>query len=933
MDQSSSDDNGSIPLSSSKTNASRPREGMTTSPCENTAMPFSCPEPWHAKSTETVCATLATTRNGLSDAEAEQRLRLCGRNELRAKEPKTTLRMIREHMADPMILILIGAAILSACLDEWTEGFVILAIVILNTIIGIVQEKKAESALEALRSMNTPHAKALRQGEESIIPSSMLVPGDIVFLEDGSMVPADIRLIESSNLQIQEASLTGESLPSSKNATAELPENCPLGDRKNMAYASSIVTYGRGTGIVTATGMHTEVGRIAGMLDNQDELDTPLKRKLNAVGKTLTIVGIIVCVLIFALGFLYQRPLVPQLMIAISLAISIIPEGLPATATIVMALGVQRMAKRNALVRKLPAVETLGNATVICSDKTGTLTLNRMTVTHLAAGHDLAKGTVIPLAKAVGSPAPYARLIHTAALCNNAALDPDRAGEIIGDPTEGALIHLAAAFGSDQAQLETAHPRLLEHPFDSDRKRMSTVNLTDGQHILYTKGAPDSILSQCTSIFDGSEIRPITQEDRERIAAIADAMSEQALRVLGFAIREIDTLPATGDENLEHGLTFVGLAGMIDPPRKEVAESVRICREAGIRTVMITGDHRNTARAIAQELGIWHPGDTIVTGEELSRMTPEQLDAAVKTTTVFARVSPADKLDIIQSLKRNGEIAAMTGDGVNDSPALKAADIGVTMGITGTDVAKGASDMILLDDSFTTIAQAIKEGRRVYRNIQKVIQFLLVGNIAEIATLFIATLLNWQSPLLGVHILWVNLATATLPALALGVDPADRHIMKYKPVKSGTLFERDLITRVVSQGLFVAAMTLAAYWYGNRAGGHATGQTMAFSVLALSQMLRSFNQRSNTSPIWVRAEGHNPWLWVAFAVSAALMACLLFIPSLQQAFRLTWLSGTEWAIVAGVSFLSIVQMEITKLVRKLRNRDAATASSPHTQQG
>lgn len=873
--------------------------------------------PWHALKLTEVYETLHTSEEGLGDAEAAERLKKYGRNELRSKPPKTILQMLKAQIIDPMVLILIGAAAFSAILQEWTEAAVIFIIVIVNAVIGIVQEKKAQSSLEALRNMSAPTAKVLRQGEESVIPASELVVGDIVMLGDGDMVPADLRLIDSANLKVQEASLTGESVPSEKEAEDILPEDCPLGDRSNMAYTSAIVTYGRATGVVVATGMDTEVGNIAGMLDNQDDTDTPLKRKLNAVGKTLTIVGLIVCALIFAIGAFYQRPLIPQFLVAISLAISIIPEGLPATATIVMALGVQRMAKKNALIRKLPAVETLGSATVICSDKTGTLTLNKMTVTHIAVNGDFENGTTTPVENAANQhPAVYKELVYAAALCNDASLDPDRKGEIIGDPTEGALIYLAQAFGIDHEALEDDYPRLFEQPFDSERKRMTTVHRIHEKWISYTKGAVDEMLPLCTHILTSEGVRPITEADKENITKLCLSMSEGALRVLGFAMRTLMELPTDDDENVEFDMTFVGVTGMIDPPRKEVADSVRTCRQAGIRTIMITGDHKVTALAIAKELDIYREGNTVVSGEELDTMTDDELDDAVKTTTVFARVSPADKLRIIQSLKRTGEVAAMTGDGVNDSPALKAADIGVAMGITGTDVAKDAADMILLDDSFTTIAYAIKEGRRVYRNIQKVIQFLLVGNIAEILTLFVATLFNWDAPLLAVHILWVNLATATLPALALGVDPASKNIMKHKPVKSGTLFEKDLVRRVIIQGIFVAAMTTCAYWIGASMGSHVTGQTMAFCVLAFSQMLRAFNQRSNTEPIWVRAEGINPWLIVSFVVSALLMACILLVPALQNAFRLTLLDGTQWLIVIGLSLMSILQVEIVKTIKK-----------------
>ena len=874
---------------------------------------------WHAMDREEVLKELETSDAGISHEEAKIRLEKLGKNQLNSKPPKTTLQMLKEQLTDPMILILIAATILSVVLKEWTEAIVIISIVILNAVIGIFQEKKAESSLEALKNMSAPTARVVRQGEEVIIPATDLVVGDIVQLADGDMVPADLRILEESNLQAQEASLTGESVPAEKDAVVTLPEDCPLGDRENMVYSSAIITYGRGSGVVVATGMDTEVGSIAGMLANEGDMETPIKKKLNAVGKALTIVGIIACILILIIGVLYQRPFMPQLLVAISLAISVIPEGLPATATIVMALAVQRMAKKNALIRNLPAVETLGGATVICSDKTGTLTLNQMTVKQVAMDNDFEIKATIPVENAKEKHGNlYKELVYATALCNDASLNPET-GDVLGDPTEGALVFMAKDYGISQEELKKTHPRLFEQPFDSVRKRMTTVHNIEGKNLAYTKGAIDEMLPHCISIMTKDGIRPITEEDKNRILQVANSMSEQALRVLGYAQRVIDVVPTDETENLEFDMTFIGLTGMIDPPRKEVADSVRICKEAGIRTIMITGDHKVTALAIAKELNIFEEGNTVLSGEELNEMTDEKLAEAVKTATVFARVSPADKLRIIKALKSNGETAAMTGDGVNDSPALKAADIGVAMGITGTDVAKEASDMILLDDSFTTIAYAIKEGRRVYRNIQKVIQFLLAGNVAEILTLMIATILNWDAPLMGVHILWVNLATATLPALALGVDPADKNVMKHQPVKSGSLFEKDLIARVVTQGVFVALMTISAYWIGALNTDHNTGQTMAFCVLAFSQMFRAFAQRSNIDPIWIRAEGHNPWLVVTFVVSALLMAVILFIPPLQVAFDLSPLTLNQWLWVLGLAFLSIVQIEVFKLFKRLAN--------------
>lgn len=871
--------------------------------------------PAYSQTKDELFSNLETSSAGLSEPEVDRRLKKYGHNVLNKKPPKSILNMLKEQIFDPMILILLGAATFSALLNERVEAGVIFFIVIINSIIGIIQEKKAQASLAALKTMSAPTATVIRNGSEKIVSASELVVGDLVILTNGDMVPADLRLTQSNNLKIAEASLTGESIASEKNAAAVLSPDCPLGDRKNMAYTSSIVTYGRGSGIVTKTGMNTEIGQIAGMLEDDDTSDTPLKRKLNAVGKILTIIGLIICVLIFAIGAFYGRPLLPQFLVAISLAISIIPEGLPATATIIMALGVQRMAKEHALIKNLPAVETLGNATVICSDKTGTLTLNKMTVTHLANGDDFLNKKILKAQKAVKNNNAYKDLMYAASLCNDASLSPASPEEIIGDPTEGALILLSQDFGYSVSSLRKEYPRLGEYPFDSIRKRMSTIHEINNEYVAYIKGALDELLPLCDSIATSNGVQKLTKTDKENILALSHKMSDQALRVLGFASRTILNLPQE-NENIEQHLVFLGAVGMIDPARDEVKASIKMAREAGIKTIMITGDHKNTAVAIAKDLGIYANGNTVISGTELNEMTDSELDQAVKSTTVFARVSPNDKLRIIQSLKRNEEVVAMTGDGVNDSPALKAANIGVAMGISGTDVAKDVSDMILLNDSFTTITAAIKEGRKVYRNIQKVIQFLLVGNIAEITTLFIATLFNWDAPLLAVHILWVNLATASLPALALGVDPASKNIMKHKPVKTGTLFERDLVWRVISQGIFVALMTLLAYWIGDTFDNPIAGQTMAFCVLALSQMLRAFNQHSNTDPIWIRGNKVNIWLIVSFIVSAILMGVILFTPNLQSLFHLTNLTSRQWLVVIILSLFSILQVELMKLIKR-----------------
>ena len=838
---------------------------------------------WHTLTVEETEKILDTTEEGLSDAEAAKRLAAYGPNNLRQKKAKSVWRMIWEQLTDVMVLILIAAAAFSFVMSFFEDGeglaecIVILVVVALNATVGVVQEKKAANALEALKNMTAPTARVLREGEESVVPASQLVPGDIVYLEDGCIVPADIRIIQDSNMKVQEAALTGESVPSEKDGPTVLPEDAPLGDRVNMAYSSSIVMYGNATGIVVGTGMNTEVGKIAGLLDEQDETDTPMKRKLNAVGKALSLVGLIVCVAIFAIGLIRNAAdWVNYIFIAISLAISIIPEGLPATSTIIMALGVQRMAEKNALVKSLPAVETLGSATVVCCDKTGTLTLNKMTVTHVALGDDFAKGEATPvsdLSKKYGAEV-YRELLEGSALCVNAKMDPDNPGNVLGDPTEGAL-------------------------------------------------AVDEMLPLCTKLRTKEGVRDMTDADRERILQLCYKMSGEALRVLGFSVCVQGEVPEEEDADLEKDMTFVGAVGMIDPPRKEVIKAVETCHTAGIRVVMITGDHKVTAMAIAKQLHIFREGNTVISGPELDEMTDEQLDKAVKNCVVFARVSPSDKLRIIQSLKRTGEVAAMTGDGVNDSPALKEADIGVAMGITGTDVAKDAADVILLDDNFTTIEYAIREGRRVYRNIQKVIQFLVAGNIAEILILFIAVCIGLpEMPIEAVHILLINLATDSLPAVALGVDPASPNVMRHKPVKSGTLFEKGMIYRIVLHGLFISAAAWAAYLIGTYcfAHDHVQAMTMTFLVLSVSQLAHALNQRSNTDSVFKRGQGHNPYLFGAMAVSLAIVLLVALVPPLQGFFKLTDLTWQEWLVSIALSLFPLLAVEVYKLVGRIAAR-------------
>ncbi len=874
--------------------------------------------PWHSLEIEEVMKKLNTSKEGLSDAEAAIRLKKNGPNKLRKKRNKSIWHMLWEQIKDPMIIILIGAAILSFSLKEELEGFVILIIISINGVVSIIQEKKAEASLESLRKMTASYAICLRQGEESKVLAEDIVVGDIVILEDGAKIPADIRLIDSSSLKVLESSLTGESVSSIKDSDDDLQDDCSLLDRTTMVYASTFITYGRGIGVVVATGMDTEIGHIAQLIDDQDELETPIKKKLTSVGKVLTIVGILICLIIFAIGYLYKQPLVPLLMTAISLAISIIPEGLPATSTIVLALGVQRMAKQGAIIRKLPAVETLGSATVICSDKTGTLTLNQMVVTNMASNGDFTQNKYRKVKEAISIKENYEELVQAGALCNNSSFDPDNPGHILGDPTEGALIMLTKEFGKDHEDLEDIYPRVFEKPFDSERKRMTTAHKIGDNVVCYTKGAVDEVLSVCTKIVTKDGDRPITKADVDSVKKLSDNMAEGALRVLSFAKRNLDHIP-DDEENVEFDLTFIGIVGMMDPPREEVKAAVKTCYNAGVRTVMITGDHKITAVAIARELGIWRNGDTVYSGSEISEMSEDKLDKIVKTTSVYARVSPEQKLKIVQALQRTGEVASMTGDGVNDAPALKAAHIGVAMGVSGTDVAKESADMVLTDDNFTTIVYAVEGGRRVYSNIQKVIQFLLAGNISEILTILIAVIFNFPAPLLAVHILWVNLATDTLPALALGVDPAEKDIMKRKPIKSGTLFESDLIFRVVIQGVFIATATLLAFFVGYR-DDLLSGQAMAFCTIAFSQLFYSFSQRSNTSTIFSKDIFRNKYLVGSIIISAGLMFMLIFITPIREAFQLSTLDADEWVIIFVLSLIPVMLIELMKFITMIAKR-------------
>lgn len=862
----------------------------------------------YTKSSNDILEELSSKKDGLNEKEVTKRLEKYGYNEIEAKKPKTILEMVIDGLKDKMILILLLASILSFILGEVAEGVVILIIIFINSLISIIQEKKAMNAIIALRNMNAPHTTVIRGGKKKNILTKEVVLGDIVYLEDGNIVPADIRLIEENGLKVDESSLTGESVPVEKDANITLDKNTPLADRVNMVYSSTIISYGTAIGVVVGTATNTEVGSIATMLDNTDSLDTPLKRKLNKVGEVLSIIGIVVAILIFIIGLIYGKDFISLLMVSISLAISVIPEGLPATATIVMALGVSRMAKKNALVKKLPAVEALGSATVICSDKTGTLTLNKMTVVKSTLYSDIINKNDLNTFND--------DLIKCSVICNNAYIDKDK---VIGDPTEGCLLTYAKNNGYDIKDIKS-NEVLYEQAFDSVRKRMSAVIKDKKGYLVYCKGAPEELIDVCSYASIKGKLVKLTSEDKDKIKDYCVTMSSKGLRLLGFAMNNINTLPKEGDM-IEEDLTFIGIMGIIDPPRVEVKHAIKTCHEAGIRVIMITGDHKLTAQAIAKDLGIYKKGDLVVDGETLSKMSDLKLRNTIKDISVFARVTPQDKLRIVNALKKNKEIVAMTGDGVNDAPALKKADIGVAMGITGTDVAKDAAAMILLDDNFTTIEAAVKEGRRVYRNIQKVIQYLLAGNIAEVLTIFISMLFNLPSPLLAVHILFINLVTDTLPSLALGIDPASPNVMKHKPVKEGSLFESGLVFRIGFYGVFLAIITLVAYFIGSN-DSYDIGMTMAFTVLCLSQIFHSLNQSSSITSLFSKDYPRNKMLFLSMVGSILFLVIVLFITPIREFFSLSVLSGNEWLIVILLSLSPILIVEILKAIKRRLGMDS-----------
>ena len=899
-------------------------------------------EKWFNKEIKDVENILQTdVEKGLTSDEVTKRREKYGLNQLEAAKKKSLLQRFLDQFKDFSIIVLIIAAIVSGVVgvangEGITDTIIILIVVLVNAIIGVSQEAKAEKSLEALQKLTDHASKVIRNGEVTVVPAKELVPGDIVVLDTGDYIPADLRIIEAINLKSQEASLTGESLPVEKEtAKIEDPET-GIGDRVNMAFSSSLVTYGRGKGIVVETGMTTEVGKIAGMINSTEKQETPLQTKLNKLGKTLGIAALAICAFIFLVGLIQGKEAIHMFMTAVSLAVAAIPEGLVAVSTIVLAIGVQKMVKKNAIVKRLPAVETLGSATVICSDKTGTLTQNKMTVEKIFWNNSLKDLTNI---KENEIDEELKKLVYANMLCNDTKVSSD--GTLTGDPTETALVDMAFKLDFDPTIYDRT-PRLEEVPFDSDRKLMTTVNEVSGKYIVYTKGGIDELLNRCVAYEVNGEIKNDLASYSNTIRQENEGMAKEALRVLGCAYKEIDHVPNKQEmEEIEKDLIFIGMVGMIDPPREEAKHAVDKCKTAGIKTVMITGDHKITATAIAKKLGILENEEEAITGLELEKMSDEELEKNVRNYSVYARVSPEHKVRIVKAWQKQGEIVAMTGDGVNDSPALKTSDIGCAMGIVGTDVSKEAADVILTDDNFATIVSAVEEGRRIYDNILKVIQFLLSSNVGEIIVLFLATMLtplfaswfgitdvNNLEILLPIHILWINLVTDSLPALALAFDPADKDIMKRKPAKPGKgVFTRGMSWRIIYQGIMIGLLTLAAFMIGLAtttepingltldASKIEVGQTMAFITLALSELVHVFNIRNNKKSIFRTSIFNNPKLLLAIIASAALMFVILLVEPLRNIFSIPVLPSQNILELVGLVFAPIVIVEIFKLFR------------------
>lgn len=867
---------------------------------------------WQMETKEAARRLETDEKQGLTSQMAAERLAQKGRNELAETDGKKSLfwRFLAQF-DDFMILLLLGAAVVSVVISRLSgendvlDAVMILGIVVLNAALGLFQESKAEKALEALKKMAAPHARVIRDGVVREIPAAEVVPGDLLLLETGDAVCADGRVVESRSLKTEESALTGEALPVEKTAAGGLPAETATGDRKNMVLAGGYVVYGKGKVLVTATGMDTEMGRIAAMLSHTSDCMTPLQKKLEQTGKQLGIGALAICALIFCMGILHEKPPFSMFMTAVSLAVAAIPEGLPAIVTIVLAMGTSRMSEKHTIVRRLSAVETLGGAQVICSDKTGTLTQNRMQVTtwtdysHREPKNEDLRETVANLF----------------ALCNDCNVSD---GNLQGEPTEKALGEYAQSMGIDFAALRRDMPRVGEIPFSSARKRMTTLHKTEDGWISVTKGAPDILLEKCAFCMEGSGQVPFDSRRKSMARMVNGEMAAQALRVVAVAFRQWEEKPPLTEEALERNLVFAGMAGMVDPPRPEVKEAVHLCRQAGIRPVMITGDHVLTAEAIGRELGIYQKGDCAVTGAELDKMSDKELETAAETCTVFARVAPEHKVRIVQAFQKRGNVVAMTGDGVNDAPALKTADIGCAMGKSGTEVAKGASDLILTDDNFATIVEAVREGRGIYDNIRKAVHFLLSSNIGEILTIFVAMLLGWAAPLLPIQLLWVNLVTDSLPAIALGMEPAEENIMERPPRKNtGSLFGDGLGGRILLEGVMIGVLALLAFGIGHvyfdQEDGYAVGRTMAFAVLSLSQLVHAFNMRGEGS-LGKLPFCSNKWLLMAFVVGVALQCVVIMMPPLAGIFQVVPLDGEQWLLTAALALAPLPLVELEKAI-------------------
>lgn len=889
---------------------------------------------WHAMDIEELCRELGVdTEQGLTRDEAAARLKKHGPNALQEKPPRSLLSMFIGQMKEVLVLILIAAAVISAGIGEWEDSLVIIIIVILNGVIGVFQEHKAENALKALKDMTKPSAKAVRGGKVLQISAEDVVPGDLILLEAGDSVPSDARLLEAASLEVNESALTGESLPVEKNPAVIGDGEVPVGDRKNMLFMGTTINAGRGKAIVVETGMKTQLGRIAELLDEAVPGATPLQKRLNKLGKVLGASAAAIVALVFLIGYLRGEDLLEMFMVSISLAVAAIPEGLTAVVTIVLALGVTRMSRRRAIVRKLPAVETLGTATVICSDKTGTLTKNEMTVTRIVlpgqhfditgTGYN-PEGKILDQAGKESQPRGDLKfMLISGLLSSDAQLEETAQGyRVIGDPTEGALIVAAAKAGFNKNIYERESPRLAEIPFDSKRKMMTTFNQMEGAVRSLTKGAPDVLLARCGFILNNGRASELTEDERARLLEINSELASRGQRVLALATREWPGVPPEpGAELVEHNLTFVGFFAIVDPPRPEAREAVAVCHRAGIRTVMITGDHRDTAVAIARELQIIRSGEASMTGDELEKMSDQELKKRINEVTVFARVSPEHKLRIVEALKHHGHVVAMTGDGVNDAPALKRADVGAAMGITGTEVAKEAADIVLQDDNFATIVKAVEEGRTIYNNIRSSIQYLLSCNTGEIAAIFSALSLGLGSPLSPIQILWLNLVTDGPPALALGLEPPKKGIMEKPPrsVREG-FFAGGVGSGILWQGIMIGLLSLAAYWLAlDRGRTLEEARTMAFITMAMSQLVHSFNVRSREQSLFILGFFTNRSLVLSFMVSTAALFIVVFSPFLREVFETVILRPWDWGAVFILSIVPLFMEEIRKLTLRLRN--------------